>query len=147
MDPIFERFIISEDTDGLIDYLNDTPILPDLLNMWFRQAARLPDNWNDEHDRNAWLQAFYEQYVPDDIRQCDLTDRHRFQKSLPPRTIKRKLKTPMETKGSLLKTYPLSERRRIIKDFSIQPEDVDYVRFLSDNTSETIIYVMAERPE
>lgn len=163
MDPAFKQFVLTQDSDGLTDYLDNTPINADLLNMWFRQAARLPGNWTNERDengslrivtdRNAWLQTFYEKYVPDDIRQYELTDRRRFQKHVlsqqpePQVVVVHQQDKRLKQRGRLLKTYPLSERKRIIKEFNIQPEDVDHVRFFSDRTSETIIYTMCERPQ
>lgn len=160
MDPVFKDLVLAQDSNGLTDYLDNTPINVDLLNMWFRQAARLPGNWDSErgpdgeriiiNDRNAWLQTFYEKYVPDDVRQYKLTNRRRFQRhSLPqeqPEIVVHQPDAREKPRGRLLKTYPRSERERIIKDFNIQPEDVDYVRFVSTRTSETIIYTMCERP-
>lgn len=165
MDPAFKEFILAQDSDGLTDYLDNTPIDVNLLNMWFRQAARLPGNWRidkDEngeskviYDRNAWLQTFYEKYIPDDVRQYKLTNRRRFQRCLPEEQTQPEPQVVVvhqpdareKPRGRLLKTYPRADRERIIKDFNIQPEDVDYVRFVSTQTSETIIYTMCERPQ
>ncbi len=158
MDPSFKEFILTQDSNGLTDYLDNTPIDVNLLNMWFRQAARFPGNWRidkDEngeskviYDRNAWLQTFYEKYIPDDVRQYKLTNRRRFQRCLPEEAqvvvVQRQPDARAQSRGRLLKTYPRSERERIIKDFNIQPEDVDHVRFVSTQTSETIIYTMCE---
>ena len=153
MDPIFKQFILTEDSNGLTDYLDNTPIESELLNMWFRQAARFPGNWNEDHDRNAWLQGFYEKYVPDECRQYELTNRRRFQhvplEAQPEVVVQRpnQCDTRVKQRGRLLRTYPRAERERIIKDFNIQPEDVNHARFVSTRTSETVIYTMCDRSQ
>lgn len=162
MDPLFKQFVLAQDGDALTDYLDNTPIDAQILNMWFRQAARFPGNWSTERgedgtrqitsDRNAWLQTFYEKYVSEETRQYPLTDRRRFQRcssqdEMPPEVIVERVSSDLhkEKRGRLLKTYPRAERERIIKEFGIQPEDVDHVRFISTSTTETVFYTMCER--
>lgn len=94
IEPEFYDLVIAEDTQGLIDFLDEVvhDIPPQTLNRWFQKAARLPGNWvreRDENgimrtvaDRNAWLNQFYLKYVPDDIREEELTNRRRFQRSI-----------------------------------------------------------------
>lgn len=94
VEPEFYDLVLAEDTQGLSDLLNGIgrDIPPETLNRWFRKAARLPGNWVRERnesgvmrtvsDRNAWLNQFYIKYVPADIRQEELTNRRRFQRSI-----------------------------------------------------------------
>lgn len=92
MEPTFYELVIAEDTAGLSSFLDDivNDIPPETLNRWFRKAARLPGNWTKEQgqpgfktDRNAWLNQFYLQYVPEDVRgDVQLTNRRLFQRSI-----------------------------------------------------------------
>lgn len=100
MNATFERFILNRDSEALANYLDNyaTSLNPDLLNSWFHQAARLPGNW--ETDRNAWLQGYYEKYVPSDVRHnVTLTDSSLFPpvlegKTIPPTPAKDQQRTP-----------------------------------------------------
>lgn len=79
MNATFESFVISRNSHYLTEYLDNftASINPIVLNSWFHQAARLPGNW--ETNRNAWLQEYYQKYVPEEVRKgVDLTNQNLF---------------------------------------------------------------------
>lgn len=88
IEPNFYDLVMAEDSAGLADFLdsfaNDIP--PETLDRWFQKAARLPGNWTNQPirtDRNAWLNQYYLQYVPPQVRgDLQLTNRRRFQRSI-----------------------------------------------------------------
>lgn len=85
IEPDFYDFVIDQDDVGLTNFLDDFggDIPPETLNRWFQKAARLPGNWTKTTDRNAWLNQYYQHYVPEDVRQdLQLTNRRRFQRSI-----------------------------------------------------------------
>jgi len=84
MEFIFRQFVLSQNEEKLTDYLDKytSTLDPEQLKRWFYRAARLPGNWSRLHDRNAWLQVFYEKYVPTQVRgELKLTNRRKFQRA------------------------------------------------------------------
>jgi hypothetical protein len=84
MEFTFQQLVLSQNEEKLTDYLDKyaSTLEPEQLKRWFYRAARLPGNWSGSHDRNAWLQVFYEKYVPTEVRgELKLTNRRRFQRA------------------------------------------------------------------
>lgn len=81
----FYEFALHQDDVNLTNFLNSySEIIPeDILDRWFRKVARLPGNWTETTDRNAWLNQYYLVYVPPCIRgNVQLTNRRIFQRNI-----------------------------------------------------------------
>lgn len=80
MSPRFVQLVLERNSKELLQYLDFIvkTTRPRTIDSWFRTAAMLPGNWS----RNAWLNLFYEIYVPEEFRKFKLSNHVKYRKRL-----------------------------------------------------------------